>query len=452
MYCNSVDSTYRGFNFGGNNDLTSFRGNEMNHHFVGLYLNTGSTNNPTYIGKQIHAGNRWNLTCLSGFGGMNLASNFFVPLSRFTVNSALGGTYYPTVTPPSWFVDTLGSAFSCGNSLVCSSPPPTLAQSDLDELIANGQLESEDFSDEARAIAEEHLYRTLADDSTLWAEDSVYVQFMLENEGEPTGYLYNAEEYIRSAYEYDSVFIHLIDSAYNQITIINDSIVWLEEHQPANWETIREQLIAAINFLNQTVQNINIQREAVINNSLNNAEFINDLVVNGELPQINTATINDIEIEYLESGDDKQVLINHYNEIFAIAQQCPYVGGPAVERARAFIALLNDAIGYDDDDICLQSGIYRTAQTDSLKNNTHQISVKPNPANDKIQVSLIGEYKGLCKIEIINVLNKIILVEKMSCNAKTKTLNISHLSQGIYSVNVYVNDELTVTNKITVIK
>jgi len=68
---------------------------------------------------------------------------------------------------------------------------------------------------------------------------------------------------------------------------------------------------------------------------MNDAELINDIVVPENLPQENTQRINEIEIQFQESGYDIQVIIDNYVEIFAIASQCPYAGGPAVERARA---------------------------------------------------------------------------------------------------------------------
>ena len=120
------------------------------------------------------------------------------------------------------------------------------------------------------------------------------------------------------------------------------------------------------NFLNQTINNITIQREATLNDNLNEAELQNEYVVNGELPEINTAYINEIEIEYLERGNDIQYLIDNYSGILAIASQCPFAGGSAVERARSYVALINDSVYYDDLNICLQSGIYRFSKNYSL--------------------------------------------------------------------------------------
>ena len=75
--------------------------------------------------------------------------------------------------------------------------------------------------------------------------------------------------------------------------MFNDSLIMIDEGIIEDDEgLLREQFFNAINFLNQTIQNINIQREAIINDNLNNAENQNDYVVNGELPEINSAYMN----------------------------------------------------------------------------------------------------------------------------------------------------------------
>ena len=38
----------------------------------------------------------------------------------------------------------------------------------------------------------QYLYGELANDSSLWQSDSAYIAFMIENQGEPVSYLYNA--------------------------------------------------------------------------------------------------------------------------------------------------------------------------------------------------------------------------------------------------------------------
>ncbi len=450
IYCNTVDSTYRGFNFGGANPNTVFRGNEMNTHYVGLYLNTGSPTNPTYIGTQPHHGNEWFGPFTSGFGGINLTQSQFVPASRFDVDSTLGPVYNPVVTPSSWFNPTNGgNTYHCSNSTVCTSPPPAMADTTIRDLIESGIFDSEEISDEAKAIAREYIYNELAKDSALWIEDSTYIQFMNENQGDPVAYLYDVEQYLKAAYTYDSTLMAIADSAYNQINILTDSIACINE---GTCEGDIEVLTNQINFLNQTIQNINIQRESIIADNLTNASYVNDLVVDGELPEINTTTINNIEIDYIETGQDKQVLIDNYNGLLAIANQCPFVGGSAVERARSMIAIINDSIIYNDDYTCLQSGIYRMANDTTEKINYSEIKIIPNPANDKVTIELSGINDGICKVQIRNVLNEIVYESEFSCSEKNHLINISDLSMGIYSITVNAANKKSLINKLIIVR
>ncbi|MBS1764952.1 MAG: hypothetical protein JSS90_08315, partial [Bacteroidetes bacterium] len=456
MYCNTVDSTYRGFSFGGANPNTVFRGNEMNTHYVGLYLNTGSPANPTYMGTQPHNGNKWNLPTVSGFGGINLSQTGWVPLSRFDVDSLLGSVYNPMVTPSSWFNPTNGgNTFYCYSSTVCSSPPPALSDTTIRDLIELGIFDSEEISEEAKAIAQEYIYRELADDSALWISDSTYIQFMLDNQEKPVAYLYNADEYLKAAYMYDSTLMALIDSCNLQIRLFTDSVTMYSSGTGVG--TIKADSLKLvwrghIDFLNQTINNIKIQSDALIKDKLDSAQYINDIVISDKIPEQNTVTINNIEIHYLETEQDKQVLIDNYNELLSIANQCPFVGGAAVERARSFVAMLNDSVVYNDDYVCLQSGVYRISTTDSLIENANSIIVKPNPASDKVEVKLVGKFKGICKIEFINVLGEIVLSDEMNCNETLKSINVSFLPQSIYTIKVYINNQVSLINKVAIIR
>lgn len=343
----------------------------------------------------------------------------------------------------------MSNTYYCYSSTVCSSPPPALSDTTIRDLIELGIFDSEEISEESKAIAREYIYAELANDSALWISDSTYIQFMLENQNENTGYLYSVEEYMRGAYTYDSTLMALLDSCNLQIALLTDSIEKLHED---GLDDLVEQVVYAIGFLNQTINNINIQREVILTNNLENADLQNDYVVNGETPEINTAAVNDIEIQYLETAQDKQVLIDNYNELLAIANQCPFVGGAAVERARTFIALINDSVFYDDANVCLQSGIYRIANSDSLVEITTGIIIKPNPANDKVEILLNGDFgEGLCKVEIRNFIGELILTNEMNCKNKHKVIDLSKLSQGIYSIKVSANN-IELIQKLVIVK
>lgn len=192
------------------------------------------------------------------------------------------------------------------------------------------------------------------------------------------------------------------------------------------------------NFLNQTINNITIQREATLNNNLENAELQNEYVVNGELPEINTAFMNEVEINYIERGNDIQYLIDNFSDILAIAQQCPYYGGEAVYRARAVLELINDSLVYNDDANCLLYGIYRQGQTTTY--NDLNIIVKPNPANSYVSIRVNCVDDTNFETEILNSVGQSVLRNILQCN-KENIVKLNSLQQGIYTVVVKTTDK-----------
>jgi hypothetical protein len=455
--CNSADSAYRGFNFGGANPNTIFKGNDMNRHYTGLYLNTGSPGNPTYIGIQPHQGNRWNMPSLSGLGGVNLAGVNWIQTSRFDVDSTLGVVYNPLATPSSWFQrKNGGNTFYCYSSTICSSLPPAFSDSTINVLIASGMFDSEEITDESRAIAAEYLYRELSNDSALLYSDSTYIQFLLDNQDAPVAYLYNAEEYMRAAYNYDTTLLALLDSVDVHIALFADSISniykWHEDNLYLDADSMLHVWTDKVNFLNQTINNINIQREGILTNNLENAVLQNDYVVDGEVPESNAAAINEAEALYIESGEDIEVLQNYYSTILFIAMQCPYTGGPAVERARSFVALLDDSVLYDDVNTCLQNGVYRFANDTTAEINYSDITIIPNPAVDKVTVQLTGIEDGICTIQIRNVINEIVYESEFNCAEKNHLIHLNNLSGGVYSIAVNAANKKSVNSKFIILR
>ncbi|HRF16397.1 MAG TPA: T9SS type A sorting domain-containing protein, partial [Bacteroidia bacterium] len=448
--CNTINDAYRGLFFGGVNPQTLLRGNEMNKHFNGLYLN-----NVAVIGQQPHRGNRWNGPFTS-FGAVNMNFQGF-QASTFYVDSLLGSVYNPTVNISGWFKSNSGTTFYCNQQVaLCNQSPATMLSLDsLEAMIANGTLETTEYLEETKAISNEYLYRMLVEDSLLMQQDSVYVAFMSENAGNAVAYLSNAEEYLRAASTFDSVYIHIADSATTQMEYYTDSINGIEDwqnlHPLQSADSMQQIWLDKIAFLNQTIHNLETQRQALRENNLANAELENDYVVNAEIPELNTAVINDIEIEYQESGDDATVIANNFTTLLNIAQQCPYSGGHAVMRARVLLSMLTDSIAYDDDGNCLQSGIYRKSKDAAAEvKTTEGIQIIPNPANDKIEIKLNGINDGICRVQIKNMLNEIVYDDVFDSKKQKHTISVSNLSQGVYSLSVNAVGKKSIINKLII--
>lgn len=130
--------------------------------------------------------------------------------------------------------------------------------------------------------------------------------------------------------------------------------------------------------------------------------------------------------------------------------QCPYSGGIAVYQARNFVELFNDTIQYDDDAVCLQSGIFREAQNEKNELLPNDIKIIPNPANENVTIVLSETMSGICYLKFIDTFGKEVLTEKLDCKIKSKTISTKQLSNGIYYIQIKT-EQLNVTQKLIVI-
>ncbi len=88
---------------------------------------------------------------------------------------------------------------------------------------------------------------------------------------------------------------------------------------------------------------------------------ISTLTLNGSISPVNIPDENEQIINeiILEASFTSANLLAQYNQLLGVAIQCPYMGGPAVYRARTLLSFLTDSLIYNDDDICALNGIYR---------------------------------------------------------------------------------------------
>lgn len=110
----------------------------------------------------------------------------------------------------------------------------------------------------------------------------------------------------------------------------------------------------------------------------------NSAIGTTELIEANRKMVDEIYLSTVGKDIDT-FTVAQADELFAIANQCPMLGGNAVYRARAMYALIDDEQDYDDPALCLQHGlIYRNMQ----QVGGHAITVVPNPATDQANLVL----------------------------------------------------------------
>lgn len=130
---------------------------------------------------------------------------------------------------------------------------------------------------------------------------------------------------------------------------------------------------------------------------------------------------------------------NQIHALDSIIEQCPFTGGPAVYKARFLYSLIDPNIVWGVDNICILSGIsprladpYKTEKI---------ISVYPNPANDKINITCFIGNDVKAKLQLYNSLGKLILDKELDNMQNEQLISLEKISSGIYLCTINYNNE-----------
>ncbi|OIP01782.1 MAG: hypothetical protein AUJ98_03145 [Bacteroidetes bacterium CG2_30_33_31] len=92
----------------------------------------------------------------------------------------------------------------------------------------------------------------------------------------------------------------------------------------------------------------------------------------------------------------------------------------------------------------------RRAKPEIISETTNQIiTIYPNPANDRLNIVITDELITPTEISILDLSGRIVKI--LIIKSQNSQINISDLSEGIYFVRFYVNDEIT-TQKLVITK
>lgn len=443
--CNQFGSSqnsigpYTGMWFGGDCDVSNnIAGNSMRNCVTGLYLNSAAR-----IGAQVHRGNTWQNPQIGNTTAINAnTQNFNYLNSRITVNINSGVQYWPsTISPPQWFdLIPTGSTFNaCGTQTCIAAVAGGGGDVDHLKMVARDSSISFDYKDETRNQAQTNLYALLKEDSLLRLSDSIFQHFYSNKQSLAIGQLEEVKDDLRNAEAYTPQQLATLQLADSLIQLKTDSLNVLDSlhhlSSVSGYEATRQSIVERINILGSTVATIQ-QQHAVSSGILREvAALRNTPIVPLELPESNQKGMNDLFIQYKENGISS--VSDNYNTLLAIAQQCPFAGGPAVYQARAMLELVDATVMYDDDAVCLQSGIYRIMQEDvSEAPELLDFKLIPNPAAQQVSVDLNYINEEPVNFEIRNVLGGLIKEFVIDKGLKSIVFSVNNFQQGIYFVRV----------------
>ncbi len=434
IVCNNTSKTNTGVYFGGSCGGTDMKGNTMEKNYLGLYLD-----NVAIIGQQIQKGNKW-LFYRGLIGALNIDTTNSL-LSRFIVTDTMGQKtnnieLFPildsmNISNP-WFVKQSGSTFSCSSNNQCAGLANIVSDISYERAIAKDSIHTMVYEPESRYQGEQYLYEYLKENPSL-ATTIDFSSFFANHQNTNISDLYDIERDLITHYIYTPSFINLLRVQDSLTTLIEDSLFYIST-QP--WDSITfYRLSDTYNNLKMARGNLLENQQTIASGTMLSAYYRNSAVLPRELPESNRVAMNDYYANYYEAEID--TIEDAFNTAFAIANQCPYAGGEAVYQARAYIHAINDSIEFDDDALCLLNGIFRTAGRPALAQKTNQeVLIKPNPAIDLVNISLLNKEEGICSITFMNELGIEVLHQKMNCKDAQINIDVKNLASGIYYIRL----------------
>jgi len=458
---NAADDWFYDYQYVGPNSGTLFGSNIMDNANHGLCLgipNIGPLGG-ALIGVQEHTGNRWT----GSFGGKaakHYGSNVEKIGSKFIINALdqQHPEYKPAnfleLTSDGWFENQSGTGLSliCPNGVGSSDHPRIFPRSE-DYLIATNGF---DYGNDAGSriwTSQRQLYREIANQESYSNLPMVYQNFYTNQAETSVGLFEAVEKLINNA----SLITQSLQQSIDSINTLSDSfsIELFELMDSLVIETdslAKLQLRAAIfaiqagfdTFAN-TKNYLQVQLNSTLNSTLSQAIQQNAEIATDTIYEENQKSVNEIYLNMLLNDDwvldsaDQQII----NEI---ASQCAIMGGDAVYRARALMALYNQAV-FNDDSICLQA-LEQYKSSEKLKLDEFQVFIQPNPVLEYVTIHLFSPFEKVQNLIIRDISGKSIRSIHLDETQNLIELNISDLNPGILLLELELTNGIILNRKI----
>lgn len=466
MDCNTVDNTTKGIGFYGGCSSTKMRGNTILNHNLGLFVHSTGV-----IGLQNLNGNRWlgNITTPDyGASNDNIGAAGIGPEKiNVNTNGGLNPEFTTTVNPNTsslWFNIIPGTNFQCTADICDPKKNQSNSNSNLlvEQSIADGTYTTEEFTDESQDLAKQYLFNKLQNDSILLYQDSSFQAFFTAQLSTTINTIQQVKTQVESLNEYDVYFTTVIKTADSLLGQLNDSLLLLDSLRQLSilndsildfsYASLRAQISNVQNTVQQAIQMHRLQQTGVASS----AQSINSSINSSKLVEQNEKVIASIYLEtvaiglyYLNSNQAALVL--------AIAQQCPYSGGPAVYKARILNQLVAPNTEYNDFATCLSQGYLRKAITRKIVKELYsdenaKFAVVPNPAINEVTFYYQNFNSNNSILEIIDIAGNLIEKIQLPLDANSLVYNTEQLINGVYFIKFSSVNQAAIINKLIIAK
>lgn len=189
-----------------------------------------------------------------------------------------------------------------------------------------------------------------------------------------------------------------------------------------------------------------------INQSINNgsasltAATTNSISANNTMEQ----NLKDVYSIIIASRNNNGLNSSEINNLKTIAALCPYESGPAVYNARVLLSSIDNTVYVNTCEIAPPSKQKSMEQKSPNSNNVS--TVFPNPANDKLNVTIHLEQGQTGSLLVYDLAGKLLLSHTLNENSDFTEISTTKLSAGMYIYKINLNNNVADSGKLSIIR
>jgi nitrous oxidase accessory protein NosD len=450
MYCcNTIDATEIGLHFFGACNGSTIATTQFNNHDRGLVYDASAVTGAQGSNVLSH-GNFWHEDCVDleaeHEGGLLASLN-----SRYFV---LNGEGADDVDPTGWFGMASGDPNNCENWANCGEDEwLTPLISGTDSAFVKNELSGIAFEDVVTWLGKQGLYRKLVENPSLTVSNSLMDHFKDTTATSEIGRLYYIDSlFVRAVSMSDSLFEIVTDrhdrivGYMNKLDTLNGLLQGANPVDSAlillQKDTVLEDLLVVAEEYHEEIDSFLTHRQT----KLTFVESVNDTVTVSTHPATNEKTVNRLAISYWL--DEFTLGAGDISDLYDIGIECPLVGGNAVFRARSLHDMVTkEAVNWDSLANCASFYSPRLKNPDEVK--ISKLLIYPNPTDGSFTIELENKEDNPTQISLFNLNGRKIISQAV--NGNPVQLDGSHLPQGVYSIQILLDNGEILSGRIVIL-
>lgn len=457
--CNEMDLTANGILFNGVAYNTDVRGNQFHSHKWPLHLDATAI-----IDAQTLKGNLWDPNAATPvWGAWYEVTPLQAAAYRFWYNPITVGAQPPSWSPSNWFAFDPGVNYDCADHHgmhYCSQFGGERCKDcirELDEKIASDSLENNPYTEETKWMLSADLYKKLDDSPALLDSLPELDAFYTELQGSTTAAFKAIADDQLTLYDLDSSVVAQLQANQVQVDALMSLVkVGMEQLGDSTLTPAQRQgILVGLSGYRQNINNLSAWNASALQlastTKVLTAEGVktaNAGIATSELIETNEKAVNEAYLATVGKDVDS-FTTTQADDLFAIANQCPMLGGNAVFKARSLYWLIDDSYDFDDQALCLQHGIMVKSLAAQPIN---AVTVVPNPAVDEATLVLDRELDEPGSFVVYDAVGAEVMRQVVPIEMPRLAFSTASLAPALYHYQVRGPSGVIGVGKLTIVR